>query len=168
MPKRLAILRHAKSDWDRPGLADFDRPLNARGRAAADVIRRKIAARELTFDLILSSPSARTRETLDRLGMAESARWDDRLYLACRERLFEIIRALPDEAQSVLIVGHNPGLHELVLELSRPDSNGLRKRVIAKFPTAALALLDLECASWSEVARGCGEIAELLLPREPD
>ena len=166
MPKRLAILRHAKSDWDQPGLADFDRPLNARGRAAADVIRREIAERHLTFDLILSSPSARTRETLDRLGMAASARWEDQLYLADLEALLAIVRALPDEAQSVLIVGHNPGLHELVLELSRPDSNGLRDRMIGKFPTAALALLERECGSWSEVARGSGEIVELLLPRE--
>ena len=168
MPKRLAILRHAKSDWDRPGLTDFDRPLNARGRTAADVIRSAIAERHLSFDLIIASPSARTSETLDRLGMAESARWEEQLYLAGRERLFAIIRALPDEAQSVLMVGHNPGLHELVLELSRPDSIGLRKRVVAKFPTAALALIQLKCESWSEIARGCGEIVELLLPRELD
>lgn len=166
LPKRLAILRHAKSDWNLPGLADFDRPLNARGRAAADLIRRAIAARGLAFDFVLSSPSKRTCETLDRLGLAESAKWDDRLYLASCERLLGNIRALPDAVHSALIVGHNPGLHDLVLELSALDSEGFRTRVAGKYPTAALALIDLDIESWSQAEAGCGRIAELLLPRD--
>ena len=168
MPKRLSILRHAKSDWGEAGLKDFDRPLNGRGRAAAKVMRKAIAKRGWSFDVILSSPSARTRETLDLLGLADEARWEDELYLATRGMLFALVRALPAKAGSVLLVGHNPGLQEIVLDIARPDSRGRRRQVGDKFPTAALAVLDLDIDDWSEVAAGCGEINELLLPREVD
>lgn len=166
MPKRLAILRHAKSDWGEPGLKDFDRPLNARGRAAAEMIRQAIAERGWSFDVILSSPSARTRETLDLLGLANCARCEDDIYLATRGLLYSLVRGLPEEASSALLVGHNPGLQEIVLDLAQPDSSGLRGRVAIKFPTAALAALDLDVDSWDAVEEGCGTIAELLLPRE--
>ena len=168
MPKRLSILRHAKSDWEEAGLKDFDRPLNDRGRAAAKTMRKAIEKRGWSFDVILSSPSARTRETLNRLGLADRAQWRDEIYLATRGMLFSLIRALPDEAGSALIVGHNPGLQEIVLDIARPDSRGLRRQVGDKFPTAALAVLDLDIDEWSGVAAGCGTIAELLLPRELD
>ena len=168
MPKRLSILRHAKSDWEEAGLKDFDRPLNDRGRAAANSMRKAIEKRGWLFDVILSSPSARTRETLNRLGLADRAQWRDEIYLATRGMLFSLIRALPDEAGSALIVGHNPGLQEIVLDIARPDSRGLRRQVGDKFPTAALAVLDLDIDEWSGVAAGCGTIAELLLPRELD
>ena len=168
MPKQLWVLRHAKSDWGEAGLKDFDRPLNARGRAATKTIRKAIAERRWSFEVILSSPSARTRETLDRLGFAARARWVDEIYLATRGMLFAQIRALPEEASSALIVGHNPGLQEIILDMARPDPGGLRRRVGAKFPTAALAQLDLNIDAWSEIAAGCGTIGELLLPRDLD
>ena len=164
MSKRLAILRHAKSDWGQPGLSDFERPLNERGRAAAALIRRAVEKRALTFDVVLSSPSARTRETLALIGI--DAEWDEGLYLAGPDRLMGVVRGLSDGAQSALIVGHNPGLHELVLKLGRQDAAGFRQRVLGKFPTGALAVLTLGIESWSQAAPGCGEIAELLLPRE--
>ena len=168
MRKRLAILRHAKSDWGDAGLSDFERPLNERGRAAAELIRQAIDQRGLTFDTVLSSPAARTRETLELIGLADRAQWDEDIYLASTKTLLAIVGALPDETESALIVGHNPGLHEIVLDLSQPDSGGLRKRILAKYPTGALAMLELEVDSWSEVAPGCGTIRQLLLPRELD
>jgi phosphohistidine phosphatase len=164
--KRLGILRHAKSDWGQPGLSDFERPLNERGREAAERIRRAIEERALRFDIVLSSPSARTRETLALVGI--DGEWDEQLYLASPETLTGIVRALPETARSALLVGHNPGLHELALNLARPDAEGRRQRVLGKFPTAALAVLDLDIDAWSEAAQGCGQIAELLLPRELD
>jgi phosphohistidine phosphatase len=161
-------LRHGKSDWGQPGLSDFDRPLNARGRAAAELIRQAIDQRRLSFDIIISSPSARTRETLALVGLDGAARWDEELYLAGPDTLLRVVHGLPDDARTALVVGHNPGLHELVLKLGRPDAGGLRQHVLGKFPTAALALLELEIESWSEAAPACGEISELLLPRELD
>ncbi len=166
MPKQLAILRHARSDWGEAGLKDFDRPLNARGREAAETMGKEIAKRGWSFDVILSSPSARTRETLERIGLADRARWVDDIYLASEATLLGLIRSLPLEAKSALIVGHNPGLHDLVLDLAQEDAKGLRLRVLGKYPTAALALLDLEIESWTDAEPGCGKIAELLLPRE--
>ena len=168
VPKRLSILRHAKSDWDDPGLADFDRPLNKRGREAAQAVRRAIGERGLTFDYILSSPSVRTRETLERLGLAERAHWEEALYQATRGMLMRIVKSLPASAELALIVGHNPGLHEIVLDLSKPDSKGLRDSVWAKFPTGALASIEFDCEEWSELTAGAGTIVELILPRELD
>lgn len=166
MPKQLAILRHAKSDWGQPGLSDFERPLNERGRAAAETMRRAIEQRGLAFDAVLSSPSARTRETLALVGI--NAEWEEQLYLASPDTLMGVVRRLPEHAQSALVVGHNPGLHELVLKLARPDAGGLRQRVLGKFPTGAMAVLELEIESWSEATPACGEVRELLLPRELD
>ena len=166
MPKRLAILRHAKSDWGVPGLSDFERPLNGRGRKAGETLRMAMTGRRLAFDVIISSPAARTRQTLDQLGLLFDARLDDSLYLASTDTLLRVIRVLPENAQTALLVGHNPGLQEIVLGLAKPDGNGFRERVLAKFPTAALALLDLEIEAWSDTAAGCGTIVELLLPRE--
>ena len=168
MPKRLSILRHAKSDWGDAAVADFDRPLNKRGRAAAKAVRHAIRERGLEFDVILSSPAMRTRETLERLGLAERAQWEDALYLATRGMLMRIVKSLPAEAESALIVGHNPGLHEIVVDLAGGDSDGFRDRIYAKFPTGALASIDFDCAQWNELAAGSGTIAELILPRELD
>lgn len=168
LPKRLAILRHAKSDWGDPGLTDFDRPLNARGRAAAAVVGRAIEQRDIRFDAVVSSPAARTRETLELVGLAGSARWDEGLYLAGLKTLLGIIRGLPDTAQSALIVGHNPGLQELVLALAPTGSSGFREQVLGKFPTAALALLEIEAERWDAVEPGGATNAELLLPRDFD
>ena len=166
MPKRLAILRHAKSDWGQPGLDDFDRPLNLRGCQAAEAIRRALADRDISFDLIMSSPAMRTRETLDLIGLGGRARWEEQIYLASEATLLGLVRSLPNEAESALIVGHNPGLHDLVIDLARDDGEGLRRRVLGKFPTAALALLELEIEAWKDADANCGTIAELLLPRE--
>lgn len=168
MPKRLAILRHAKSDWDGHHHKDFERPLNKRGREAAATIRDAIAERHLTFDAILASPSVRTRQTLYGLGLEDRARWDQHIYLASRETLLGVIRAVSDDEESVLIVGHNPGLQQLVLFLAAAEQEKLRRRVSEKFPTAALALLDLDVESWADVTLGCGRISELLVPRELD
>ncbi len=129
-------------------------------------MRRAIGQRGLAFDIVLSSPSARTRQTLTLIGI--DAQWEELLYLADPHTLLGIVRALPAAAQSALVVGHNPGLHELVLKLARADADGFRPRLLGKFPTGALALLDLDVESWSDVEPGCGTISELLLPRELD
>lgn len=166
MPKRLSILRHAKSDWGDPGLADFDRPLNKRGRSAAKAVRHEILQRGLAFDFILSSPAVRTRETLERLELAERAHWEAALYLATRGMLMQIVKSLPADAESALIVGHNPGLQEIVGDLAGQDPKGFRESVRAKFPTGALASIEFACEEWSDLTAGAGTIVELILPRE--
>ena len=170
--KRLTVLRHAKSSWDDSQLADFDRPLNDRGRKAAKRVGRELKKRRIRIDHIIASPAVRVRETLRDLaegyGDARDVQFERRIYEASAAVLFDLVRSIPNTIHAPLLVGHNPALHELVLALTADDDQGLRQRVMPKFPTAAAAAIELPAASWSEVAPGTGRIVELILPRELD
>lgn len=170
--KRLTVLRHAKSSWDRDGVNDLDRPLNDRGWKAARRLGKELKHRHMRFDLVLASSAARVRETID--GLQEHfdfdapIRFEPELYLASAEKLLSIVRALPDTVHRPLLVGHNPGLQRLVVELTKDDRQGLRNRIAEKFPTGALAVLDLPADAWSDITPGSGEIVELIFPKELD
>ncbi len=170
--RTIAILRHAKSSWAEPGAGDFDRPLNDRGRLAAERVGRELKQRGVRFDHVLASPATRVRETLERLvegyGDFPEIRFDDSLYGATEGHLLASIRALPDDVRAPLIVGHNPGLHSLVLTLTTDDEEQLRSRIAAKYPTAAFAAVELPVLRWKEVQRGAGRLRDLILPRELD
>ncbi|NUR14462.1 MAG: histidine phosphatase family protein [Bradyrhizobium sp.] len=170
--KRLAILRHGKSSWADAGMDDFERPLSDRGRKAAGRVGEELKARKLHFDLVLASAATRVRETVAGVGeeykLGPDVRFDDELYGASEEMLLAVIRALPEKMQSALIVGHNPGLEQVVAALTRNDAAGLRDRVEGKFPTAALAVIDLPVEQWEAVEVGVGTIVELIVPRELD
>ena len=170
--KRLAILRHAKSSWDDPSVDDFNRPLNERGRKAARRIGRELKQRGIKFDLVMSSTAARTRETIDgvqeKYDFAAPIRFEPRLYGASDATLLELVRTLDEAVKAPLIVGHNPGLELLTAELTRDDGKGYRRRVAGKFPTGALAIVELPARRWPEVAPGSGEIVELIVPKELD
>src|SRR5881628_778778 len=120
--KRLSILRHAKSSWDQPNLNDFDRPLNGRGWKAARRMGLELKRRQITFDLVLASMAARVRETLD--GLREvfeikgPIRFDPGIYHASEAALLSLVRELPETVKTPLLIGHNPGLHQLILELT--------------------------------------------------
>jgi phosphohistidine phosphatase len=168
--KRLAVLRHAKSDWDNPRLDDFHRPLNSRGRQAAQIIAREVKQRGLTFDLVIASPAIRVRETLELFERSEAigeTRFEPKLYLADLTTLLSLIRALPDEISSALLVGHNPGLHKLVLSIAKGPMP-LEEKIADKFPTAALADLEISSERWSEVEEKSAVIRTLLLPKDLD
>lgn len=168
--KRLTVLRHAKSSWDEPGLADFNRPLNETGWKAARRMGRELKHRDMHFDLVLASTAARVRETID--GLEEKYDFKARIefqssiYLATEQALLSLVRALPDDISSPLLVGHNPGLERLLLSLSSDDEKGLRSRIAHKFPTCALAVVELPAKSWGKVELASGKIAELILARE--
>jgi phosphohistidine phosphatase len=168
--KRLSILRHAKSDWGDAELDDFDRPLNDRGWKAARRMGRELKGCGITFDVVIASPAARVRETLD--GMTEKLKlnveihFEPQMYLATEETLIQIVRGLPASVDAPLLVGHNPGLQQLVLRLTR--RGGKRDHVAQKFPTAALARIALPARRWADVAPASGEIDELILPKERD
>src|SRR5262249_26295251 len=128
--KTLWLLRHAKASAGGDGLADRDRPLTARGREASAAIGHHLARCGARPDLVLCSPSARTRETLElvqkELGTALAAEFDDELYLASERQLQKRIEQVDDPAASVMLVGHNPGLAELALQLAvRGDADAL-------------------------------------------
>jgi phosphohistidine phosphatase len=168
----LTVLRHAKSSWDQHGLDDFDRPLNERGRKAARRVGRELKHRRIRFDRVIASPAVRVRETLDELAKGYDGvldlRFDERVYAADAKSLLDIIQGIPEEVHAPLLVGHNPGLQELLLKLTRDDDGGLRRRIAAKYPTAAIAVVTLPAPRWAEVSPESGEIRELILPRELD
>ena len=168
--KRLTLLRHAKSSWDDRSLDDFDRPLNNRGRKAAQRMGREIADRDMRFDLVLASPAARVRQTIDGVQqhheLKAPIRFEPRIYMARVAELVELIGAIPDELTSVLLVGHNTSLERLALKLACEDEHPLRKRVEEKFPTAALAVIELPVQRWSEVEPDIGRLVEVIYPKD--
>jgi phosphohistidine phosphatase len=171
--KRLTLLRHAKSGDDGMALRDFDRPLNAKGRRAARAIGRHMRDASLRFDAVLASPATRVAETLQEIesgyGGGLAARWERRIYLATAEELLDIIHAAPAEAESILLVGHNPGLEQLVLMLVPQSRDGeARGQVEIKYPTASLAELTFGVDRWEDVAEGAGDLVRFVRPRDLD
>jgi phosphohistidine phosphatase len=165
--KMLAMLRHARAAPDLPGGNDFDRPLDESGREAAQRLGQELKIRGKRFDLVLASAAVRVRETVAELaqGYAEElpVRFEPELYSATATTLLGMVRALSDEFHAPLIVGHNPTMQQIVLDLTDADPQGRRGQVAAGFPTAALAMVALPAQHWREVAPGQGEISELIL-----
>jgi phosphohistidine phosphatase len=165
--KALTLLRHAKSDWGDEQLDDFDRPLNERGRVAAEAIGRELKRRGVRFDRVAASPALRVRQTLEHLwqgyGEELDAAFDEAIYTASGSGLLRIVRELPDGSRSPLVVGHNPGLQQLALELTDGTKSELRERVAEKYPTAAVAMIRVQPGSWRQPQ---GELTDLIIPRE--
>jgi len=167
--KRLGLLRHAKSDWDDMALRDFDRGLNARGRKGAGLMGAHIAGQGAGWDMILASPAERVRRTLDASGLRAPVSFDDRAYLADSDTLIELLRAVDDSKSAVLLVGHNPGLHDLALALAAKNGDDrLLSEMSTKFPTAAFAVLELDIDRWDNLAEACGKLVHFARPRDID
>jgi phosphohistidine phosphatase len=167
--KRLGLLRHAKSDLDDAALRDFDRGLNDRGRRGAALIGRDIAEREIAWDAVIASPAARVKRTIEASGLALAPEFEQRAYLADAATLIDLLRNVTGDPASILLVGHNPGLHELLFRLVDPEhENALFARAAEKFPTASFALLELEIDDWGELAPGCGQLIHFARPRDLD
>jgi phosphohistidine phosphatase len=162
----LYLLRHAKSSWADPTLPDHERPLARRGRRACKLIRAHLWAEGIGPALVLCSSAVRTRQTLDGIAAALPAatevRVDGALYGASVDALLATVSSLPDALESALLIGHDPGVHDLALALARPSA--LRDEVRPKFPTAALATLALT-TSWSAAAPGTAELTAFVTPR---
>jgi phosphohistidine phosphatase len=171
--KILGLLRHAKSDWDDTSQRDFDRGLNARGKKGARLIGRHIREHGVQWDRLIASPAVRVKLTLEAALPEMPVIWDQRLYLASFDTIVETIEAHAgtgaDEAETILISGHNPGLQDVLLELVAPGKeNALFKEAVAKFPTAAYAVLECDIQHWSELKRYCAELVHFARPRDLD
>ena len=166
--KTLLLLRHAKSSWNDPGQSDHDRMLTPRGGRAAELVSLYVAQRGDPPSLVLCSTARRALDTLEplrhRLGVPFEARRE--LYLADPDALLEVLAGIDDRESCVLVIGHNPGLHELVLQLARHGDDEARARLRAGFPTPALAVLELAITRWDEIRAGCGTLLELRVPRD--
>lgn len=167
MSKRLYLLRHAKSSWKQPELADHERPLAGRGRRAAKTIARHLREHEIEPELVLCSTARRARETLERVAptlVTAAVRHEPQLYGATADLLFERLRRVPDDVASVMLIGHNPAIEQLALDLARPSPE--RREFDASFPTAALATLVFPGPSWRDLDRGGADLVSLVRPRD--
>jgi len=167
--KVLGLLRHAKSDWDDMALRDFDRGLNERGQRGAALMGRHIIEHGVRWDAILASPARRVRRTLEASGIQGPVHWQEAAYLADADTLIALLNRVTGDPRKLLLAGHNPGLQELILELVTSEERGrLYDQVIAKYPTASFAVLELDIDDWADCGPGCGRIVHFARPRDLD
>jgi phosphohistidine phosphatase len=170
--RQLLLLRHAKSTWDDASMPDRDRPLNLRGRHAAAAMRTAMSELGLAPDVVLVSTARRTMETLEALEP-----WDDTpliepmdsLYLADLAGLMAALHTVAETVRSVLMIGHNPGMHDLALTLAGQAAAGnsasqAERMLAAGFPTGALAEFVI-AGSWWDLRAGGGRLVRFLTPR---
>jgi len=159
--KTLFLLRHAKSSWDEPGLTDFDRPLNERGRRTAPFMGELMAAKGFLPSVILSSPAVRAKQTAilvkDAGHLDAVIRFEPRIYEATPNDLHEVVSGIDDTYASAMLVGHNPGMEGFLRFLTGQ---------LEPMPTAALALIELETNSWSAIHDASGELKTIFRPKE--
>jgi phosphohistidine phosphatase len=165
--KKLLLMRHGKSSWDDPQLEDHDRPLTPRGRKGSSLIAKYLRARGLEPAIVLCSSATRAQETLDQLRpcLPDSTviKIEPKLYGAGERELATRIRRLSQASSSVLIIGHNPAIQELALTLV---SKGRKADAIGeKFPTAALAVLDVPIDEWKLLKPHEASIADFITPK---
>ncbi|HEU0066269.1 MAG TPA: histidine phosphatase family protein [Sphingomonas sp.] len=168
--KTLTLLRHAKSGWDDMAARDFDRRLNPKGKRAAAAMGRHMRDEGLVFDHVVASPAMRVVETLEGIaegyGAALAPEWDRRIYLASAAMLLDVVHDLAEAHARVLMVGHNPGLEDLVLMLAG-DGGPLRCAVEEKYPTATLAELGVG-DRWGDTRAGAAQLTRFVRPRDLD
>lgn len=159
--KTILLLRHAKSSWKDATKSDFERPLNGRGLKAAPLIGRFLRRKKIRPDLILSSPAERARQTtalvIEAAKLGGELRYDERIYEASAARLLEIISQIEESVKVALLVGHNPGLEELLARLTGENRS---------LPTAALVCLGLEIEKWNRARDHSGRLEWIVKPKE--
>ena len=160
--KRLLLLRHAKSSWKTGNVKDFDRPLNQRGQRAAPLVGKALRKRKLKLDLVLSSPAERARQTahliLESARMTVELRYDERIYEASAARLLEVVSQIEDSATVAMLVGHNPGMEDLLKVLTGEKQH---------LSTATLADIELNVDKWNKIRAGVGRLEWLAKSKEP-
>lgn len=159
--KTIYLLRHAKSSWKDESLSDIERPLNGRGKKAADTMGAFLKREKIQVDLVLSSSAVRARQTTERVlvsaNIVTDVRFDERIYEAGVQRLVEIVRQIENGKKNVVLVGHNPGFEELLEWLTG---------TIERMQTGALAKIGLKTSSWNSVSEKSGTLEWIVRPRQ--
>lgn len=167
--RTLLLLRHAKAVPAEAGGEDRERPLSQRGREDARAMGQHIAEQGYAPGLVLCSPSKRTVETLEQvrpfLEAAVAVRHEEALYLADRAQLLSRVCKIEGKTRTALLIGHNPGMEELALALAAPEGKDF-KRMLEKFPTAALCALEFASGSWRGIRPGEGRLREFTRPKD--
>lgn len=166
----LTLLRHAKSSWKNPTVADRDRALSSRGRMAAPLMGRAMAEHKIVPDLVLCSPSRRTRETLDlvlpTLKPVPDVHFEEALYDADPDTIVDLVRDEPNRFRHIMVIGHNPGFQQLAHELIGSGPLGARDRLSVKLPTCGLVVMRFAQNDWANIGYGRGELQLFLVPKD--
>lgn len=159
---RLLLLRHAKSSWADPGRSDFDRPLNARGRASAPALGAFMAAHDLVPQRVVCSAAQRARETfaliMPHLAADMEITVTRKLYEADGEGYLTAIRTAGGTAATLLLVGHNPAMEDVAAVLAVAGDAMALAEMQSKFPTAGLAVIDFDGPRWADIGPGAGRL----------
>ena len=165
--KQLYLLRHAKSSWDDPTLADHERPLAARGQKATSLLKKHLRRKEIAPALVLCSPAKRVVETFlgieSALGEDVSVQAERELYGASAEGLLQRLHAVPEMVPSAMLIGHNPAIQELATTLAQGSKQC--EKLERKYPTGALATFDFE-GSWSSLAPKSVQLVNFVRPKD--
>ena len=166
----LSLLRHAKSSWKNPSSPDRERALSTRGMADAPVMGRAMTEYGIDPELVLCSSARRTVDTLalvlPELKVEPKVVYEDALYHASPAEMLEMLRALQPGARRVMIVGHNPEIQVLALDLIGSGSRHMRDRLQDKYPTSGLAVINFAAGLWSSIAVNSGNLNLFLTPKE--
>jgi len=165
--RTVILLRHGKSSWSDSSVADIDRPLAPRGERASRRIAKYMRRKGIRPALVLCSPALRTRQTLEAiepsLGKRCTVELVPQLYAASERELLEQLQALPESVSSVMLIGHNPGLHNLAVVLASRGAD--LPQLEEKFPTGGLATLIVHSKSWAALSPGDAELIDYAVPR---
>jgi phosphohistidine phosphatase len=159
--KRLVLMRHAKSAWDDPILSDKERPLNERGRESASALGEWLRDKGYLPDIALVSSSERTRETFGLLDLDREAEFLDALYLASPMGMMQVLEENGGDAETVLMIAHNPGIGALAAELAGAAADA----DLSRYPTGATAVFSAESAGWSGVGPGDLKLVDFVVPK---
>ncbi|MEL6582199.1 MAG: histidine phosphatase family protein [Pseudomonadota bacterium] len=168
--KRIVLIRHAKSSWADDAQDDLDRPLNQRGRIAAPIIGTWLADHKLKPDFTWLSPATRCQETWERVsvefGKKPEVQTHRALYMADPKTTLEIIKLSDDEADTVAVVGHQPGIGATTRKLADGKESETLSRAYRKFPTAGVAVLEADIKSWDKLKFGEAKFKHFVMPKE--
>jgi phosphohistidine phosphatase len=163
--KYLYLVRHAKSSWDFPELADYERPLNKRGKNSAPEMGIRLAARNMELDSIVTSPANRALTTSKILAEqldfpAEKITEDDRVYHATSSALVDLVKAFPNDLKTIMLVGHNPGFTDLANYLKEPDY------YIGNVPTCGVVAIEFAVNHWIDISKHSGRMLFFDYPKK--
>lgn len=168
MEKTLIILRHAKAESGAGGQDDHARHINARGLQAAGIIGTYLKQKAIKPDLVVCSGAVRARETWagvqQAYGAPLSVEYNEKLYLASANETLKQLSSLPETVKQVLVVGHNPGLHQLAVKMARYGKENLLDTLAIKFPTCALATITFD-ETWHDAVQARGTLVDFVTPK---
>ena len=166
--RRLLLFRHATAERGAPGTSDQARELTADGRADATAMGRYIARHAFKPDRVLVSPAVRTRETWTAMQSALgniAADVDPAIYDATPEGMLAVVKNAPAAAQAIMLIGHNPGLHQFAVQLTATGDIEVRERLRENFPTSGLAIFDFAIESWPALHPRSGRLERFVSPK---